>query len=58
MGAQAGMGVGGGVKELAGEAPLDAVDEIKVKRLLDGQGRQLSWSAATSSSSRPAPART
>jgi hypothetical protein len=37
MGAQAGMGVGGGVKELAGEAPLDAVDEIKVKRLLVGK---------------------
>ena len=37
MGAQAGMGVGGGVKGLAGEAPLDAVDEIKVKRLLMGK---------------------
>ena len=37
MGAQAGMGVGGGVKALAGEAPLDAVDEIKVKRLLMGK---------------------
>ena len=37
MGAQAGMGVGGGVKGLAGEAPLGAVDEIKVKRLLVGK---------------------
>ncbi len=37
MGAQAGMGVGGGVKGLAGVAPLGAVDEIKVKRLLVGK---------------------
>ena len=37
MGAQAGMGVGGGVKELVGEAPLGDVDSIKVKRLLVGK---------------------
>jgi hypothetical protein len=37
MGAQAGMGVGGGVKELVGEAPLGEVDAIKVKRLLMGK---------------------
>jgi hypothetical protein len=37
MGAQAGMGVGGGVKELAGQAPLADVDAIKVKRLLMGK---------------------
>jgi hypothetical protein len=37
MGGQAGMGVGGGVKALAGEAPLEAVDSIEVKRLLMGK---------------------
>jgi hypothetical protein len=37
LGATAGMGIGGEVKTLAGEAPLDAVDEIKVKRLLVGK---------------------
>jgi len=37
MGAQAGMGLGGGVKGLAGEAPLEAVDSIEVKRLLMGK---------------------
>jgi hypothetical protein len=38
MGAQAGMGIGGGVKELVGEAPLSDVDDVKVKRkLLGGQ---------------------
>ena len=37
MGAQAGMGVGGGVKELVGQAPLADVDAIKVKRLLMGK---------------------
>ena len=37
MGAQAGMGMGGGVKELVGEAPLPDVDAIKVKRLLLGK---------------------
>jgi hypothetical protein len=37
MGAQAGMGVGGGVKELVGQAPLADVGAIKVKRLLIGK---------------------
>ena len=37
MGAQAGMGIGGGVKELVGEAPLAEVDSIKSKRLLMGK---------------------
>ena len=37
MGAQAGMGVGGGVKELVGQAPLSEVDSLKVKRLLVGK---------------------
>jgi hypothetical protein len=32
-----GMGMGGQVKELAGEAPLEAVDSIEVKRLLMGK---------------------
>ena len=36
MGAQAGMGVGGGVKELLSAVPLSDVDMIKVKRLLVG----------------------
>ena len=36
MGAQVGMGLGGGVKELVGEAPLSDVDDIKVKRKLMG----------------------
>jgi len=37
LGATPGMGMGGQVKELAGEAPLDAVDSIEVKRLLMGK---------------------
>ena len=38
LGATPGMGLGGGqVKELAGEAPLDAVDSIEIKRLLMGK---------------------
>jgi hypothetical protein len=37
MGAQVGMGVGGGVKDLVGEAPLSAVDSLKAKRLLVGK---------------------
>jgi hypothetical protein len=37
MGAQAGMGVGGGVEELVGQAPLGDVGAIKVKRLLMGK---------------------
>lgn len=37
MGAQVGMGLGGGVKELLGEAPLSAVDSITVTRLLLGK---------------------
>ena len=37
MGAQVGMGIGGGVKELVGEAPLSEVDEVKSKRLLLGK---------------------
>jgi hypothetical protein len=37
MGAQAGMGIGGGVKDLVGQAPLGDVDSLKVKRLLLGK---------------------
>lgn len=37
MGAQVGAGVGGGVKELVGQAPLSDVEFIKVKRLLMGK---------------------
>ena len=37
MGAQVGMGVGGGVKDLLAQAPLSAVDAIEVKRLLVGK---------------------
>jgi hypothetical protein len=37
MGAQAGMGIGGGVKELVGEAALLDVDSIRSKRLLMGK---------------------
>jgi hypothetical protein len=37
MGAQVGMGVGGGIEELVGHAPLAEVDAIKVKRLLMGK---------------------
>ena len=37
MGGQAGMGIGGGVKELVGQAPLTDVDSLKVKRLLVGK---------------------
>ena len=37
MGGQVGMGVGGGVKELVGEAPLAEVGGVKVKRLLMGK---------------------
>jgi hypothetical protein len=36
MGAQAGMGIGGGVTELLCAAPLSEVDLVKVKRLLVG----------------------
>ncbi len=36
MGAQGGMGLGGGVKELVGEALLSDVDDVKVKRKLMG----------------------
>ena len=36
MGAQVGMGLGGGIKELVGEAPLSDVDDVKVKRKLMG----------------------
>ena len=52
MGAQAGMGVGGGVKELVGEAPLAEVDEIKVKRLLMGKVVELRCAVRRSSSRR------
>ena len=37
LGATAGMGHVGEVKDVAGEAPLDAVDAIKAKRLLMGK---------------------
>ena len=37
MGAQAGMGLGGGVKELVGQAQLADVDSITAKRLLLGK---------------------
>ncbi len=37
MGAQVGMGVGGGVKDLVGQALLGEVDSLKVKRLLLGK---------------------
>jgi hypothetical protein len=37
MGAQVGMGVGGGIEDLVGQAPLADVDAIKVKRLLMGK---------------------
>lgn len=37
MGAQAGMGIGGGVKELLSAVPLSEVDSIKVKKLLIGK---------------------
>ena len=37
MGAQAGMGVGGGVKELVGQAPLADVGSLTSKRLLLGK---------------------
>ena len=37
MGAQVGMGIGGGIKELVGQAPLAEVDAVKVKRLLMGK---------------------
>jgi hypothetical protein len=36
LGAQAGMGLGGGVEELVGEAPLSDVDGVTVKRKLMG----------------------
>jgi hypothetical protein len=36
MGPQVGVGLGGGVKELVGEAPLSDVDDVKVKRKLMG----------------------
>jgi hypothetical protein len=37
LGATPGMGMGGQVKEVAGEAPLEAVDSIEIKRLLMGK---------------------
>ena len=37
LGATAGMGMGGEVKSVAGEAPLEAVDSIQAKRLLMGK---------------------
>jgi hypothetical protein len=37
MGAQAGMGIGGGVKELVGSAPLADVEGLSAKRLLVGK---------------------
>jgi len=37
MGAQGGMGLGAGVKELVGEAPLSDVDDVKVRRKLMGR---------------------
>ena len=37
LGATPGMGMGGQIKELAGEAPLEAVDSIEIKRLLMGK---------------------
>lgn len=37
MGAQAGMGMGGGVKDLVGQAPLADVDSLTTKRLLVGK---------------------
>jgi hypothetical protein len=33
IGSPIGLGIGGAVKEIAGEAPLDAVDSIEVKRM-------------------------
>lgn len=42
MGAQVGMGVGGGVKELVAAVPLGEVDSIRVKRLLLGKVIELS----------------
>lgn len=37
LGATPGMGMGGEVKELVSEAPLEAVDSIEIKRLLMGK---------------------
>jgi hypothetical protein len=37
LGATAGMGMGGDVKTLVSEAPLEAVDSIETKRLLMGK---------------------
>lgn len=42
MGAQAGLGVGGGVKDLLGQAPLAEVDSIRIKRLLLGKVVEIS----------------
>lgn len=42
MGAQVGMGVGGGVNDLVGQAPLSEVDYLKVKRLLLGKVVEIS----------------
>lgn len=42
MGAQVGMGLGGGVKELVAEATLAEVDSITAKRLLVGKVVQVS----------------
>lgn len=37
IGSPIGLGIGGKVKAIAGEAPLDAVDSIEVKRLAAGK---------------------
>ena len=37
LGATPGMGMGGDVKTLVSEAPLEAVDSIEIKRLLMGK---------------------
>jgi hypothetical protein len=37
MGAQVGMGIGGGVTDLIGQAPLSEVDSLTTKRLLVGK---------------------
>ena len=37
LGATPGMGMGGEIKKLVGEAPLEAVDSIEIKRLLMGK---------------------
>ena len=42
MGAQVGMGIGGGVTELLSAVPLSEVDSIKIKKLLIGKVVELS----------------